>query len=75
MSWLARLAMIARLKPVTWTEIASAANTSSAISGVRERGRVTVWPFSSVMSSGLKMRSNSGVLAPGATVFFMARPP
>ena len=41
--------MMDRLKPVTLMEIAKAAMTSSAISGVRERGRATVCPFSSVM--------------------------
>ena len=52
--------MMPMSKPVSWMEAQTTAMRIAAISGVRERGRCTAWPFGSVMVSGLKIRSNSG---------------
>ena len=56
-----RVMMVDKLKPVARIEIITTIVNSRRIQGVLLRGLSTVCPFGSVMSSGLKILSNSGV--------------
>ena len=58
-----RVIMVDKLKPVARIEIMTTIVNNRRIRGVLLRGLSTVCPFGSVMSSGLKTLSNSGVFS------------